>query len=353
MSSDSESGIRLQLGLSIHSFSSSMGIELIIFSTVQTSKLWLRVFQWLGKILELVIRRSGAQARHARYCRYNMQDDISFSLQGACGLLGETDQKSVSGQDAESPVRRGCRGALVRGRTGAVLRARAPEPTVSLCRPALCVSLHFAPLWVSHQSFCSASSIKSGGVCCLLLPHSQAAPSGEGAMVREWDGFWSTRSLLEIACAQLICHCLGFLERFHPRKIFLGLRTELLEEHVPGLGPLAPCLSHPHRLWLGLCPRAGFLQVRELYGVWPLFFRASGYNGQTRWGAEAYVGLEGDPWACGNWTSTGIRCEERRLHGGDLIRWVSGGWRCGGLSEVRVRRDVSYPQDLTYISPVE
>lgn len=62
--------------------------------------------------------------------------------------------------------------------------------------------------------------------------------------------------VLEIACAQLICHCLGFLECFHPRKFFLGLKTELLRT-CPRIGPSGTVSLSPHQPWPAL-PCAGF-----------------------------------------------------------------------------------------------
>lgn len=92
------------------------------------------------KILELVIRRS-SQARHARYCRYNMQDDISFSLKELVVYL----VRQVSQYQARmlSPVRRGCRGALVGGQGAPGLACPRTRPCLLPSVTALCVSLHF------------------------------------------------------------------------------------------------------------------------------------------------------------------------------------------------------------------
>lgn len=131
-----------------------------------------------------------------------------------------------------------------------------------------------------------------------------------------------------------------FLECFHPRKIFLGLRTELLRT-CPRIGSSGTLSLSPHRLWVGLCPVLDSCRS-ESSEMWPRFFRGSGYSSQDQvrgWGLPGSGGWSLGLWQ--HWTNTGIRCEERRLHRQGPHRWVSWGWRCGGLSEVTVRRDAS------------
>lgn len=129
--------------------------------------------------------------------------------------------------------------------------------------PSVTRTLRLTPLLLHSEFLISPSaapppsSLERGAVASSCPIHTNH-PSGGG---RESGMVSGVPGVSEIACAQLICHCLGFLERFHPRKIFLGLRTELLKNMSQDWAPLAPCLT-PQALARPL-PRAGFLQVRE------------------------------------------------------------------------------------------
>lgn len=138
------------------------------------------------------------------------------------------------------------------GQTGAVLRVRAPSPALL---PSVTRTLRLTPLLLHSVFLISPSAAPPPSSLERVLSPSCPIHTNRPKRVRAWvrvGWFLEYQESLEIACAQLICHCLGFLQRFHPRKIFLGLRTELLRT-CPRIGPSGTLSLSPHRLWLGLC----------------------------------------------------------------------------------------------------
>ena len=128
----------------------------------------------------------------------------------------------------------------------------APSPVLF---PSVTHTPHLTPLLFHFVFLISPSAAPPPSSSELVLSPSCPIHTNCPKRVRAWvrvGWFLEYQESLEIACAQLICHCLGFLERFHPRKIFLGLRTELLRT-CPRIGPSGTLSLSPHRLWLGLC----------------------------------------------------------------------------------------------------
>lgn len=145
-----------------------------------------------------------------------------------------------------------CRGRVAGAVCLPTLASPAPS-TVSdylLLGPGLSVSVTLSS--TLHAFICSATAPSLTWSLESVLPVPWATPSTQAALVCEGcvgdrEGFWNQESL-EIACAQLICHCLGFLECFHPRKFFFGLKTELLRT-CPRIGPSGTVSLSPHQYW--------------------------------------------------------------------------------------------------------
>lgn len=174
----------------------------------------------------------------------------------------------------------------------------------------------FVPLSISYQSFFSAFlSIQ----CRVRAAHSP----GPGPihinrskcmrLCARVGRFLEYQESREIACAWLICHCLGFLEHFHPRKNFLGLRTELLRT-CPGIGPSGTVSLSPQQLW----PASTMCWILEDQRALRCGSHSPGAQdpvAQTRQEAEASLCLSRIPGPmAGLDLQPGISYEGRRLH---------------------------------------